>query len=438
MNISGENRKKIIFIIIGIFVIALLPRLLVALHSTQAPLSDAIGYDDWAVNILEGRGFIDGQGQATSWKEPSYPFFLASVYYFFGHNYKAVRVIQAILGALICVAIFFIAGRTFDIKTGFIAALIACFNPSLIKISEYLLTENLFTFLLIAAIFFLLKQMQEQDYKNLIFLGFALGIATLTRSAIILFPLFILLFTGKRLVSRNPDTKIYISSVLILVFSFILTVSPWTLRNWWVHHKFVPVVSRMGLGIYSSFVPKDGKFFGFDASDETTQKSELIHSEVERSSFLVKETLKYIKDNPLQVLKVEILKILYFWSPFDWEIVGYGVYNFMYGFVLPFFILGVFTTFKRFKELLPVYLPIVYTFLISLITYGSPRFRLPVEPYIIIIGASGIMYCIHNFSKKTYAMLLISSCFLLNLLFYFKSYHIKIFVRSVMEKAYLW
>ncbi|MFA5339151.1 MAG: glycosyltransferase family 39 protein [Candidatus Omnitrophota bacterium] len=429
--------KKVISIALAIFAIALLPRLYVALSDRQVFTPDSIYYNGLAGNILEGKGFSVG-GKPTTFKEPFYPFFLAAVYHIFGNNYAAVKVIQAIIGALTCVIIFMIARRLFDAKTAVLGALIGCFYPAFIRTTELMITELLYTFLLISIIFFLLRYIQGGGYGNLAFCGAALGIASLTRSVIVLLPVFILLLAGKIFLSQARSVKKYIISAAILLAFFILPIAPWTVRNWKVAHRFIPISTTMGIGLYSSYVPKEGKLYGFIASDEVVEKSRSLGSEAAQSDFLAKEALKYIKNNPLRVLKLEVLKTVYFWSVFDWEILGNGVYNYMYAFIMPFFILGIFVNSKRSWELAPVYLPIIYSFCVSLVFYGSPRFRLPIEPYIIMIGAAGIFHFIRRSRNKILPGLLISGYFMLNVCFYAASYETKVFFRSIFQKIGLW
>lgn len=431
--ISSKHR----LLIIAIFLIALLPRIFLAFHSVEIPSSDALGYDHQAIGILEGKGFSEA-GKPTSSREPLYSLFLAGIYYFFGHNYTVVRIIQAILGALVCVIIFLLAKKLFDTRIAILASILAAFCPSLIKISEKLLSENLYTFMLTIAILLLLKQIKAKDYKCLALLGITLGIASLIRSVMVFFPLFIAVFMGKRLVPKGYNIKKRIFAIFILIFFFILPILPWAVRNWTMHHKFIPIVTRTGLGLYYSYFPKDGKIYGFNISDENTEKAKLLGSETKESNFLIKLTLKFIKEHPWRVLRLELLKTAYFWTPFDWEIIGNGIYNYTYGFIFPFFIFGTIVMYKRFRELLVIYLPVLYAFILALITYGSPRFRLPIEPYLIILASAGIAYFVTSFPKKILPILIACGYFLLNFSFYAYSYQVKIFTKNLLEKVHLW
>lgn len=431
------NLNKQSLLIVIIFLVALLPRIFLAFNSIEIPASDALGYDHQAIGILEGKGFIEN-GKASSSREPLYSLFLAGIYYLFGHSYTAVRIVQAILGALVCVVVFQIAKNLFTSKIAVLAGLLAVFSPSLIKISEKLLSENLYTFLLVIAILLILKQTKAKNYKCLALSGITLGLASLTRYVIVFFPFFIVVFMGRSLIPKDYSIKKRVFSTLVLILFFILPILPWTIRNWAVHHKFIPVVSRTGAGLYYSYFPKDGKIYGFNIPDENTEKAKLLGSETEESNYLIKLTLKFIKEHPWRVLKLEALKTAYFWSPFDWEIIGNGVYNYMYGFIFPFIIFGVIIMHKRSRGLLVIYLPVFYAFILALITCGSPRFRLPVEPYLIIIASAAIAHFISLFSKKVLPVLITCGFFLLNFYFYAYSYQTKIFAKDLLEKIHLW
>ncbi len=431
------NLSKQTVIIIAIFLVGLLPRIFLAFNSAEIPASDALGYDHQAIGILEGKGFIEN-GKISSSREPLYSLFLAGIYYLFGHSYTAVRIIQAILGALVCLVVFEIAKNLFASKVAILAGLLSAFSPSQIKISEKLLSENLYTFLLSIAILLILKQTKSKNYICLALLGIFLGLASLTRYVIVFFPFFIIVFIGRSLIPEDYSIKKRVFSALVLIFFFILPILPWTIRNWSVHHKFIPIVSRTGAGLYYSYFPKDGKIYGFNISDENTEKAKLLGSETEESNYLIKLTLKFIKEHPWRVLKLEVLKTAYFWSPFDWEIIGSGVYNYIYGFIFPFIIFGLIIMRKRFRELLVICLPVFYAFLLALITYGSPRFRLPVEPYLIIMASAAIVHFISLFPRKILPVLITCGFFFFNFYLYAYSYQAKMFAKDLLEKIHLW
>lgn len=421
----------------AILVLASAPRFFVAFTSAEVPSSDAAGYDMRAQSILSGQGFAMG-GKPTSYHYPFYSIFLASVYFFSGHSYLAVRLIQAFLGILSCYLLYLIGKKSFGAATGFIAAVIMAFNPAFIKSIEHLTTEALFTFIFLIALYL----MFEAEACGALFrkgvAGFMLGLMELTRSVVLAFPFFFAFVDIIKRVRAHQRIMPKLTGHLILILFMFAAILPWTIRNYKLHGEFIFVTTRVGINLYSSFSPKEGKLFGFTASDDVTKEAYALGSEVEANKFLIRKTLDYIKDNPGQLPYLTFLKFAYFWVPFDWEVMGGGRYNFAYGFSLPFFLIGFVAWRKRAWELLPVYLSLIYFLLISLITYGSPRLRLPIEPVILLFAALGISSFFDRFRSKAFPLAIILTVLVLNLLFYFYSQQVKLHLKLALSFLGIW
>jgi len=374
-----------------IFLFAFIIRLVFVLGSNDMPSSDASVYDKLALSISQNKGYINKDGTAHSWYPPFYPFFLSVIYRLFGHSYTAVRVIQSILGASSCLLIYLIGKRVCGIAVARVAGFVSIVYFPFIKSAELLLTELVFMVLLLLIVRYVLKIQKDARFKNCVILGLLLGVALLTKYIMSLFPLFIV-FVFIYLKREHPTYNLKKYTIVLLFF--ILSISPWIIRNWNVYHKFVPVSPHTGIAFYTSFRPPGG-IFGFIATkdDPVVREAYNIPSLSLRSNFLIKKTLDFIVNNPKEVLVLELKKILYLWAPFDWEIVGGRWFNLLYVVMLPFFIWGVFLTFKDFGRFLPILLPIIYFQVMTLVFYGSPRFRLPIEPYIFILSTMGILEC---------------------------------------------
>lgn len=385
-------------IVVLIFFVALIVRLLFVNYSAGIPTSDATSYDRLGLSVSEGKGYVESDGSPYSFRPPLYPLFLGIIYKFFGHSYFAVRMIQSVIGAFTCVFIFIIGKKICNYKVGILSAFLSVIYPPFIKSAELLLTELVFTFLLTILIFYLLKIQKDMKIKHCIIFGLALGVAALTRSAILLFPFFIVpIFVYSR---KYTFLNKLVRYIIILLF-FLLALLPWSIRNFNVYHRIIPIATQGGITFYSSYCPPDG-IFGKLATmqDPIIREASKIISPVVRSEFLVKKTLDFILNNPKEVVILEFKKVLYLWAPFDWEIIGNRWFNFVYVIILPFFAFGLFLSFRKFKQFYPVLLPIVYIQIMSLFFYGSPRFRLPVEPFIFILSAIGILSLAEHFLKK--------------------------------------
>ena len=147
-------------ILLGIFVIALFLRLLAVFGQKEidrVPRSDASGYDEIAVNLASGNGLsqsINGSMTPIAYRTPVYPMFLAGIYYMLGHHYIAVKIIQAILGALFCIIVFLISNIIYEnAAIGLIASLCtALYKPFISGFLFYggpasMYSESFFTFM---------------------------------------------------------------------------------------------------------------------------------------------------------------------------------------------------------------------------------------------------------------------------------------------------
>jgi len=218
-----------------------------------------------------------------------------------------------------------------------------------------------------------------------------------------------------------------------------LTIIPWAVRNYKVYHAFVPLATDSGTALYSSYNPPEGKKFGIIPDDVVMRDAKKIKSEVERSRYLTSKTKEYVLNNKKKVMSLLLYKTLFFWSILDWETLGdgKGVYNFSSAFILSLSILGLIILRKRIKHFVAIVIPIVYMFLLALIFQGLPRFRMPIEPFLIIFAAFSISYLLHKFSKKIVTFLLLVWFFINFTIFLYTPYVYKT-CRIIMKNLQIW
>ena len=220
---------------------------------------------------------------------------------------------------------------------------------------------------------------------------------------------------------------------------FLLPLMLWTSRNYLVFKKPVFLASKGGLFFYSSWTPPQGKIYGVATHDNVTKEADLITSERERDIFLYKKGLEVIKSGPKRALKLLVLKNLYFWSVFDWETLGYGIYNFSTAFIIPFFLAGLFML-KR-QHYLPVsafIILIAYYLLLANVFMGLPRYRIQVEPYMIILGSYAIVLFYETAKSKIYFVAGLTSWLFLNLVLFAFSGTSKVLIRGFCAKIGVW
>ena len=383
MRDIGE--KKLLW---TLFFLALLLRLLfVILRPLDA--GDSRGYEDIALNLLNGLGF-----SANLHWPPMYPVFLTGVYLIFGHSFLAVRVIQAFLGAVTCLFVFFIGQRIFeDKKPALLGGLLTAVSPSLLASSSYILTETLTAFLLTAAVLLLLKARIEGRKKVWFISGIVLGMATLTRPATLLFPLFLL--AGFLIFSPGKAKAVFFVAVFCL--GMALPVLPWTLRNAFVFHRFIPVSVGSGFNLWvGSYLPWNGDYNWKDLSDAEELTKGLTQVEADQKFFA--EGVKNIKQHPGAYAMLCVKKLGRFWLqvPGGKQVLDGNpaaktlVFAFQY-FLLALFFIGVFFAWRErnARVCLPVLMIFYFTF-VHLFLLAIPRYHIPVLPLVAAVSGGSL------------------------------------------------
>jgi len=242
--------------------------------------------------------------------------------------------------------------------------------------------------------------------------GVLLDAATLTRGIFLLYtvPLVALAAWSRwghepasdRVPSAPALRKATWGAILVVPVTFVLVLTPWTLRNYRVHGVFVPVATQIGIALYASYNPPKG-IFGLAPRDEVTAAAERL-SEPEASAALVRAAVDSIYTSPGKALRLEALKVLYFWAPLDWEILPfYGAFNPAYAFIAiwSFLYMALRLPSENSLPTWPAWLPILYFFGMALVFHGSPRYRLPVEPLLTLFAAAGLASLDRRVGRRT-------------------------------------
>jgi len=163
------------------------------LHGPPPPVfGDANAYD------AAGRRLAAGQATPETWstmasRGPVYPLFLAAVFYVSGEDPAHVRLVQAVLGALVCLFAYGVGRRVAGRTAGLIAGLLAAVCPALVLQTSRLLTEPLSTFLLWAGVRVLFTDLRTRSGVQLLVAGCLVSLACLTRPTLLPIAPFLIL-----------------------------------------------------------------------------------------------------------------------------------------------------------------------------------------------------------------------------------------------------
>jgi 4-amino-4-deoxy-L-arabinose transferase-like glycosyltransferase len=250
-----------------ILAVALALRLTTVALTWDTPTTlDPADFSRTAQSIASGHGYPPTNrapgGGPSAFRPPAYPILLAAVYAIGGHESPPIgRLVGAFLGTLSVGLIGLIALRLWGKRVGVLALAIAAVAPPLVILSTALVSEALFVPLVLAAVAAALEaRRRRRRYRWVVGAGVLVGLAALTRTngLILLLP-FALAVAPER--SRRRLRAWAPSGALVL--AAVLTIAPWTTRNWIVLHAFIPVSDEVGYtlaGTYNQVSRADRKW----------------------------------------------------------------------------------------------------------------------------------------------------------------------------------
>ena len=375
------------------------------------PVGD-IQYDMYALNIADGKGFrIDNllsvKGNETpgsfgldtlfSFKPPLYPLFLAAIYTAWSRNFLAVGLIQAFLGSLTCLIIFQIGKMIFDEKIGLISALILGLYPYHILQGTRVADTTLFVFLTTLSILYFYKVTEKPTIRNMIITGVIFGLAILCRPNILTFIPFVVIWLW---ISFFPNKTLSLKIIAVIFAFIVLTVLPWTIRNYLVHGQFVLVGTNGGYTFWQANNQFTEKYIKMRSdldpiafNEDINWREKGLHelSEVEQDKWFYREGMRFIYNHPFDFIRLSGLKFLSLWSwylyPSSESKLKNAIYTLTYGPLLVLAIAGIMLTYNRWKQTsLLLFLFLSFTIL-YMVFYGKTIYRSPLDPFLFIFSA---------------------------------------------------
>lgn len=266
----------------ALLLLALVPRLYVALAWPREPVWDGHYYDFGARRIAEGLGYSDEVviGGRTVWHPwchypVGYSGFLALFYALFGAGPRTGPVVNAVVGALTVVVVHRLARYATTPLRARIAGAIAAVHPGLIAYTALLMTEPLAGLgLLLAA--WLFARDRDRPLRAGAAAGLVLGLSTLVRPpSILLAPaLFFLADRGAgggaagALRARLGALGGRLSGPVVACALAVVTVLPWTVRNCRVMDGCAFVSTNAGWNLMIGAFPRaTGRFETIRATD---------------------------------------------------------------------------------------------------------------------------------------------------------------------------
>jgi len=243
---------------------------------------------------------------------------------------KKIQLFQMLISTLTLILAFFFFRFYLPSLLGGVAALLTALSPHIIIFNSYILSETLFCFTLVLMSFLICRYVRQPSIWFSILMGSIMGMATLVRPSLQFFPLFVAIFLFFHF-GRRTGLKLAFSILL----GFILTVSPWYIRNIITLGKISDkslMINFLHHGIYPDF-----KYKQTPESYRRPYKFDPRSEEINTNVISILEEIKMrFRTKPMDHLKWFLLKKpSFFWS---WDTVqGHGDIFVYYVSKTPFF-----------------------------------------------------------------------------------------------------
>ena len=256
---------------------------------SRTPQLDSAAYVSWARALVADPGFWPAYPEHA----PGYPVFMAAILGVSGGSLMAVRIAQAILGAIGCVLTARVAARTLTPAAFLPAGLLQAAYAPLIYIDTALLAESLLIFLLILS---LDLATSARAVKHWIICGLVLGLAIVVRpTALVLLPAFAIV------IALREPRDVTLRHAGALVAGACLIALPVVAQNWRV--TGVPLIQAYGgMNVYLGNRPSGSGMatarLGGEWDSLEGEASRSGAARNDQDAYYVRRTLDEIADRP--------------------------------------------------------------------------------------------------------------------------------------------
>jgi hypothetical protein len=387
-----------------IFLLAVGIRLLVVLgqaHGNWFHLefvaSDSRRYINLARTLAQGAG-MSVDGIPTASVTPGYPLFLATLSWMGIVTPIGIGLVQCVLGGLTCVLISQLSARLGGRSTSVLAGILSAGYPHLIFWTGYLLTETLFVLGVVGSLVAVARFTERPSMMRAMLAGICLGLAALVRPVILVFAGVVPVWWCW----RNRSTGLRALRKGVAIFAGLLIVlAPWVIRNLMVMGAPILTSTEAGPVFYQGNSPEaTGGSRGYvDDADYTPLILPVEWPEVRVNRYHWEQALSFLRHHPTAIPRLFLRKLVNMWRPTyadaSWR--NRIVLGSSYLFILGWACVGIWGALRMPQRCAVVGLLglFIVTFVIQhgLFT-GMIRFRLPVEPALIVFAAFGLERCL--------------------------------------------
>ncbi|MFK7803662.1 MAG: ArnT family glycosyltransferase [Anaerolineae bacterium] len=418
-----SNRKIETFYLPIVIVVSVLVRLASAFYLGNEVIelpgtADQISYHNLALRVLDGYGFTFGEawwpvtqaGEPTAHWSYLYTSYLIGVYSIFGRNPLVARLIQiVVVGILQPFLTYKIGKQLFGSLAGILAALWVAGYVYFVYYSAALMTEPVYITAILASIYFAIQlgdSAQQKPWKIAFLLGVCLAITVLSRQLFLLFTPFMFAWiwwaSGRRRVLQLALAGTIIAASILPITAF----------NYSRFDQFVLVNTNAGFAFYWGNHPiHETKFIPILPSEKYVQLIPFeLHqlSEADLEDELMDRGMQFIFDDPGRYVLLSLSRIpsyFMFWPSSNSSTLSNISRVLSFGVALPFVLIGLGISLKRWKWDLASPVTLIYLFIliytgVHLASWALVRYRLPIDAFFLMFSGLALAEIYQYFIER--------------------------------------
>lgn len=303
-----------------IFVFALIVRLLFyALNQDftfwrvsvfGVPFSDAVVWNDLAMNIADGRGMVGIMGG----QRPLYSFLLACLYTWFGSSFEIGKLLNVFASSLFIAFVYLIVEKTFNRLIGFFVAVYLALERGQLAFSLTMMTEPTGALFFAVGFYLFLKALESRKdlffFMSGSFLAFSNLARPLTLFCYVPFSGLIYFILKK----QSAGSRAIVHGLLLFAVGCILVLTPWMLRQKAVH-GILSISDRSAESFYAATTP-ELRSWGPELDKEMLRLG--LFGLQERYRYQMRKGVENLKEHPLFFLSnISSIFLAYVMDPYD-------------------------------------------------------------------------------------------------------------------------
>jgi 4-amino-4-deoxy-L-arabinose transferase-like glycosyltransferase len=369
-------------------------------------LRDPVFYLLLGDQVANGNGYSypGADGGVTAYYPPGYPLLLAALIWLVGLGpwdvaaFDLAVVTNVVLSVATIGLVFALGRRLVNSRVGLVAAAVFAVWPNLVFHTGVVLTETLFLFLFVLMLLVALPTPEiarSPSVRRLVAVGLLFGAAGLVRPvSLVIAPLFLVLWW--------PDGVVRaLRNVAIVGAATVALIAPWTIRNAITMDSPILLSANFGDNFCIGNNPEAAGGYALpDYCFRGLEEGERPEYEVRRQSETLDRAVRWVRENPGDALGLVPDRARYtlrddhdgLTAANDWlSALADGFYYAVAVAAVAGLVVSALRGAWRDRRWVIFVLTAPVQLISPLVTFGEPRFKMPLYPVLAVVAAVGVV-----------------------------------------------